>query len=181
MNHNPDLSAAQTADETGNTNQILTADQAAEWYNHTPPADRYDGPGIKPMLIRSPTEPEWVCGPGDGVQFEWVGDLFHKPPTETHSIPLPPMPRPRFPAGATQLDKAIILDNAIQDAVTRSELVRTLTVERKHAGVTRQQVANHIGCTKKQIRKFESGATDPTLTFFQQYARAIGKHLQVEP
>lgn len=69
---------------------------------------------------------------------------------------------------------------AVEDAETRFELVAELVRRRKAAGLTQKQVASEMETTQSFVSDFENGHTDPHLSTFQRYTRAVASRLSVK-
>lgn len=67
----------------------------------------------------------------------------------------------------------------VADTDARMELVGALERLRKEAGLTQTQVAVRMETTQSFVSDFETGRTDPYLSTFQRYARAIGAELRL--
>jgi transcriptional regulator with XRE-family HTH domain/RNase P/RNase MRP subunit p29 len=63
--------------------------------------------------------------------------------------------------------------HALRDAETRSVLRRQLISARKAMGLTQSDVAKCMETTQSAVSDFEHGETDPHLSTFQRYARAV--------
>ncbi len=80
-------------------------------------------------------------------------------------------------------DEAAEAQAAFEDALARGELVRSLTSARQSAGLTQAAVAKRMGTTQSAVSDFESGGSDPRLSTYQRYARAVNRavHVGFEP
>lgn len=68
---------------------------------------------------------------------------------------------------------------ALRDAEERSSLRVTLIEQRKASGMTQREVADVMGTTQSAISDVEGGASDPHLSTYQRYARAVGARVIV--
>jgi len=69
---------------------------------------------------------------------------------------------------------------AEDDADLRWTLRNALVAGREIAGLTHSEIAQLMGVKGYEVRDFEDGRTDPRLSFFQRYARALGWELRTE-
>jgi transcriptional regulator with XRE-family HTH domain len=68
---------------------------------------------------------------------------------------------------------------ALRDAEARSALRRQLITARKAMKLSQTDVAKCMDTTQSAVSDFENGETDPQLSTFQRYARAVCGQLQV--
>ena len=68
---------------------------------------------------------------------------------------------------------------ALEDAQTRSALLRELTECRRAHHASQSTVAARMGTTQSAVSELEGGDTDPRLSTLQRYARALGRRLEV--
>ena len=68
----------------------------------------------------------------------------------------------------------------LEDAETRSCLLRVLISARTTCGLTQTAVARAMETTQSAVSQLEGGSTDPRLSTLQRYARAVGGCLQVD-
>ncbi len=66
---------------------------------------------------------------------------------------------------------------SLEDARSRSALLRSLIDARKAEGLTQATVAEQMGTTQSAISDFEGGTSDPRLSTLHRYARAVGRRL----
>ncbi len=62
---------------------------------------------------------------------------------------------------------------AVADAEARSRLIDDLVKRRRALGLKQKQVAAAMGTAQSFVSDFENGRTDPHLSTFQRYARAV--------
>lgn len=53
--------------------------------------------------------------------------------------------------------------------------MKKLKEARKAAGLTQVELAEKIGCTQKDVSRWENGKHDPTLEIAEKLARALGR------
>jgi transcriptional regulator with XRE-family HTH domain len=68
---------------------------------------------------------------------------------------------------------------ALEDSEARHRLRVDLVAQRKAARLTQAHVADHMQTTQSFVSEFETGCTDPRLSTFQRYARAVAAKLVV--
>lgn len=68
---------------------------------------------------------------------------------------------------------------AAEDADVRYDLLDELVEMRRAAGLTQKQVAQAMETTQSAVSDFENGNTDPYMSTFQRYARAVGVRVSV--
>lgn len=60
-------------------------------------------------------------------------------------------------------------------------VIRAMLRARRHRGVTQKEIARRAGTTQSAIARFESGASNPTLSFLTKVAAAVGAKIEVRP
>lgn len=58
-------------------------------------------------------------------------------------------------------------------------LIRAMLRARRHRGITQAEIARRAGTTQSAIARFESGASNPTLSFLTKVAAAVGAKIEV--
>lgn len=83
----------------------------------------------------------------------------------------------------TQLKTQLLKDTEIKRAYDALEpefaLIETLMQKRIEKGLTQKQIAEKIGTRQSAISRLESGSYNPTLSFLQKIADALGARLQL--
>jgi transcriptional regulator with XRE-family HTH domain len=69
---------------------------------------------------------------------------------------------------------------AYEDAESRSRLLHGLVRIRRCLRLTQTEVARRMQTTQSAVSEFENGVTDPQLSTFQRYARAVTARLHVK-
>lgn len=59
------------------------------------------------------------------------------------------------------------------------DLIRAVLDARLKRGVTQAEIARRAGTTQSAIARFESGASNPTLSFLTKVAAAVGAKIEV--
>ena len=65
------------------------------------------------------------------------------------------------------------------DVAIRTHLRASLVAQRKAMKLTQAQVAQRMDTTQSFVSEFENGGTDPHLSTFQRYGRAVGARLSM--
>ena len=60
------------------------------------------------------------------------------------------------------------------------EIISKLICQRKHKGITQQEIAEATGIQRSNIARFEAGRNIPTLDILIRYAEAVGMRLRIE-
>ena len=71
------------------------------------------------------------------------------------------------------------LAGAIEDAASRSDLLRELVEYRQARGLTQAEVATFMETTQSAVSELEGGTKDPRLSTLQRYARALNLVVRV--
>ncbi len=81
------------------------------------------------------------------------------------------------------LEKELLADSATKkefDKLTpRYELISELMSARMKKGLTQEQLAKQMGTKQSAIARFESGNTNPSLSFLEKVASAMGYKLSM--
>jgi transcriptional regulator with XRE-family HTH domain len=71
------------------------------------------------------------------------------------------------------------LQEHLEDAACRSELLSALIDIRNAMSLSQKKVARAMGTTQSAVSELEGGATDPRISTVQRYARAVGATLHM--
>ena len=70
-------------------------------------------------------------------------------------------------------------EQARDEAVSASALLKELIDERHRLGMTQQDISDITGILPSNIARLEAGGRVPTLVVLQKYAAAVGKHVEL--
>lgn len=60
------------------------------------------------------------------------------------------------------------------------QIIRKLALERAKKGFSQRKLAQKIGITQSALARFETGGTNPTLSFLQKITNGLGLKLEVK-
>ena len=60
------------------------------------------------------------------------------------------------------------------------KIIRELALSRSKKGISQRVLANKIGITQSALARFESGRTNPTLSFLQKITNGLGLKLLIQ-
>ena len=60
------------------------------------------------------------------------------------------------------------------------QIIRALIISRNKKGMTQRRLAQKIGITQSSLARFETGRTNPTLSFIQKITNGLGLKLLVK-
>ena len=60
------------------------------------------------------------------------------------------------------------------------KIIRALIISRNKKGMSQRKLADKIGVTQSALARFESGSTNPTLSFLQKITSGLGLELSVK-
>lgn len=68
---------------------------------------------------------------------------------------------------------------AYEDLEPEFEIIKATIIARAKYGLTQRQLAKRIGITQSSLARFESGRTNPTLSFLQKITSGLGLKLTI--
>jgi predicted transcriptional regulator len=60
------------------------------------------------------------------------------------------------------------------------QIIRALIISRNKKGMSQRKLAQKIGITQSSLARFETGGTNPTLSFIQKITNGLGLKLLVK-
>ena len=82
-----------------------------------------------------------------------------------------------------QFKRQLLKDKEIQKAhdniKPEFDLIQIILRKRIEQGLTQEELANKIGTKQSAIARFESGTYNPTVSFLQKIADALGVQLKI--
>ncbi len=69
---------------------------------------------------------------------------------------------------------------AYEDLQPEFTIIKALIIARARHGFTQRELAKHIGIPQSSLARFESGRTNPTLSFLQKITHGLGLKLSVK-
>lgn len=60
------------------------------------------------------------------------------------------------------------------------QIIRALIISRNKTGMSQRELAKKIGITQSALARFETGGTNPTLSFLQKITTGLGLKLVVK-
>ena len=60
------------------------------------------------------------------------------------------------------------------------QIIRALIISRNKKGMTQRRLAQKIGITQSSLARFETGGTNPTLSFIKKITNGLGLKLLVK-
>ena len=69
---------------------------------------------------------------------------------------------------------------AYTEAQPEMQIIRALIISRNKKGVTQREFAKKIGITQSALARFETGGTNPTLSFLQKVTNGLGLKISIK-
>lgn len=69
--------------------------------------------------------------------------------------------------------------HAYEELQLKYDIIRAVLDARIKKGVTQAELAERVGTTQSAIARFESGVSNPTLSFVQKITRALGTEIRI--
>lgn len=69
---------------------------------------------------------------------------------------------------------------AYEEMQPQFQIIRKLALERAKKGFSQRKLAQKIGVTQSALARFETGGTNPTLSFLQKITSGLGLKLLVK-